>query len=448
MIRGRRSLLLPSIVILVAVGTIISGVLTPRDVSLGEAAMVVGSSSDLVAFDVARSFTGALLLLSAAGIVVAIYNRGFPRAGFSLWLSYQVFVVLNFVLPGIAGEVPRLDFRYLNAALVITAVYVARPMAGDHLVVIAKAALGAFIYGSLATAVLMPEHVLAADYGSFIPGLQFRLYGVAGGATTLGAQAAAYLAIESVSPTPSRMRWLHVGAAVCALVMAQSKTAWFFVFIGLLVRMYRLVERGLFGGGTVPRKHAWMARNALLLVVGTGCVSIAALLVGRIDLSALQGGENIRTLTGRTSIWESSIRVWLDNPVFGYGLGLWVDDAFRAKHGAFAHAHSQFIHALASAGLLGLLGLLVYLRAAFVAALAAVKESTIPIVVLVLVLTQSVTDVPLRNYYVLDAFFLLHLLLFAFLIQAAHMKTVDERPPRRGTHGMGAVNVGGARWAR
>ena len=125
------------------------------------------------------------------------------------------------------------------------------------------------------------------------------------------------------------------------------------------------------------------------------------------------------SLTGRTYIWATSVRTWLQSPVFGYGLGLWESERFRATYGPFDHAHNQFLHALASAGLVGLAGLLGYLGAALAGALRAARADPTPLVLLAGNLSLCLTNTPLRAYYVLDAFVLLHLLLFASLVAAA-----------------------------
>jgi len=62
-----------------------------------------------------------------------------------------------------------------------------------------------------------------------------------------------------------------------------------------------------------------------------------------------------------------------------------------------------------------------------------------PAVLLCLVLVLALTEVPLRNHRLLDAFFVLHLLLFAFLTQATRVEcapggelvgaTAPEAPP-------------------
>lgn len=291
-------------------------------------------------------------------------------------------------------------------------------MAAASLVRLCKSVLLAFVYSSLVAAALMPSHALAAYAEGIIPGLPVRLYGVGGGATSLGALSSAYLAVEMVSPSPSRWRLLHLVAAATALLLTQAKTSWLFVLLAALAlaahRLWRRPPSPGPGEGSSAR-----ATRALLVACGVaGLLGLAAAQVASLDLRSLPGGENVLSLTGRTYIWATSVRAWLDDPVFGYGLGLWESAGFRAMHGPFDHAHNQFLHALASAGLLGLLGLLGYLGAALAAARRAARTSAVPLVLLAGVVSLCLTNVPLRAYYVLDAFTLLHLLLFSLLVNA------------------------------
>ena len=184
--RHARPLFVPAFLLLVTAGTLALGALVPRDLSLGEDAPIWNTSRDLLAFDLSRAITAVALLASVATITLATIRKGFPRAGLSIWLSYLAFILSNFVLPGFAGQVPGFDYRLLLPPVAFTAVYFAQPMATDQLVALCKSALLAFVYSSLAAAVLMPAQALAAYAEGIFPGLPVRLYGLGGGATSLG----------------------------------------------------------------------------------------------------------------------------------------------------------------------------------------------------------------------------------------------------------------------
>jgi O-antigen ligase len=411
-----RSLLLPGIVVLVAAGTLVTGMLTPRDLSMGEDAVEV-SSGGALAVGLSRLFTGGLLFLSLAGAATAVIRGGFPRAGLAIWLSYLLFVVLDLVLPGIAGLVPGLDARVLFTPLVFTAVYLAQPMPAGRLVAICKGALLAFVYASLLGLVVAPAQVLATGYVGVIPGLDVRLYGVAGGSTSLGTQAAAFLALEVVTPSQSRWRRLHLAAAAVTLLLTQNKTSWLFVACGAALLAWRRVSRRKQEAGPPAVWPARLARRLALGMVALLLVAVVVALASGLGEGPGDDAANLRNLTGRTYIWAISMQTWLENPMLGYGLGLWEGEAFRARHGHFAHAHNQFLQAMASAGLVGLLGLLVYLRSAWVASRGG-GAGAAPRALLLLLVWIALTDVPLHGRHLLDAFALLHLILFALLVGA------------------------------
>ncbi len=411
-------ILVPALLLLVAAGTLVTGALTPRDLSLGEGAPIWAAGGDQPAFHVSRVVTAAALLASALVSARVILVRGFPRAGLGLWLAYLCFIGSNFLLPGLAGREPGLDLRLLLPPIAFTAVYFARAVPMARLVALAQGTMIAFVHAGLAAAVLQPSQALAAYLEGVIPGLPVRLYGVGGGATSLGALSSTFLAVELVAPSRSRWRPLHLFAAGAALVLTQAKTSWLFLLLVAGALAVRALWRrpGWLGLGHGPSARA--THGLLLIGAVAALIALGAAVGGRLEVGSVPGGENLTTLTGRTYIWTTSLRAWLDDPVFGYGLGLWESERFRATWGPFDHAHNQLLHALASAGLVGLLGLLVYLGVAAAAAWRAARASPAPLVLLAGVAFLCLSNVPLRAYYLLDALALLHLLVFTLLVNA------------------------------
>jgi O-antigen ligase len=420
--RTLRPVLLPSVVLLVALGTVVADAMTPRDLSLGEDAPVWNTNPDLFAFLLTRAVTLVLVFASAATVTLAVIRRGFPRAGLSVWLGYMAFVVSCFVLPGFTGRVPGFDLRLLYPPIVFTAVYFAPPVSDGQLATLCRVALGAFVYGSLAAAVLDPAHAVAAAYEGLVPWPEFRLYGVGGGATSLGVQSAIFLTIELVSPSRSKMRWMHLAAGGAALYLTQAKTSWLFVLAVLAYQLQRALRRRLappaLGNGASAQALKVLAASYGAVVI----VGLAGYQLAQVETKTLRGGENLATFTGRTYIWATSLNTWLDDPVFGYGLGLW-EGEYRARYAPLIpHAHNQFIHSLASAGVIGLLGLLAYLRAALRAALQAARTTPVPLLLLAGILAQCLTNVPLLGYYLLEPLVVVHLLLFAALVNTEKLE--------------------------
>jgi len=410
--RPRRALFLSGVILLIAAGTLVTGALTPRDLSMGEAAMEL-AQGDLPAFVVSRWISGLVLALCAGSVFVAVFGRRLPRAGTSIWIAYMFFVLLNFAIPGIAGTQPGIDVRYFYPAIVATGICFARRASPGQVRALIKVVLSSFVFAGLLAAVAMPDRALAANYSGLLPFLDVRLYGIGGGAASLGAQAAALLAVEIVAPLKSSLRYAYLLPAAVVLVLTQAKAAWAYILLGATYWLARTLSRRLFRG---PAKSASMARLGIVAISLAGLGALAAVYGGEAVRRLASIDENINTFTGRTWIWEATLGAWRGNVLFGYGVGLWVDDSFRSTYGGFMHAHNQFLHSLGSAGLVGLLGLLAYFWVCWKASLRAARTDKVPLALFLLVLAQALTEVPLRNEYLLDSYTLLHLLLVASLV--------------------------------
>jgi len=415
LLRGRAGLVgwvLPA----VAITTLVADALTPRDLSLGEDEAVGGFSPTALALS--RLVTAAVVLASAVVVTRGVVHRGLPRKGLSLWLGYMAFAVTCFVVPGLAGRVPGLDTRVLYPPLVFTALYFARPVPVERVATLCRVVLGVTVYGSLVAAVVNPAQSRAADFVGFFSWLDFRLYGIGGGSISLGVQSAVLLAIELVTPSRSRLRWPNVAASGVALVLCQAKTSWLFI---LAVFAYLALRRLAARLASPARRGGASARALVVSVVAGGLIALAGLTayqLSQVDLRSLRGGENLTSFTGRTYIWATTLNTWLDDPIFGYGLGLW-EGEYRERYAPnFPHAHNQFLQTLGSAGLVGLLGLLAYFWAALRAARRAAPTDPVPLVLLLAMLAHCLTNVPFLGQYLVEPLVVVHLLMFAALVNA------------------------------
>jgi len=408
------------IIFLVALGNMATSILTPRDLSMGEGPVSVVVNAGLPAFNISRSVTAVILACCIFTIIRTLLRGGLPKTGFYIWASYVVYFALNYILPMFAGEVPKFELRYLYPALLFTAIYLSPPVPMKQLISLLKFVLCIFIYGSVLAMLIVPNQVIAANYNALIPDINFRLYGLGGGATSLGPLAAMYLLIELESASQSKARYLHIIVATVVLLLAQSKTAWIIMIFYILYFVYKSISRYLFDANMY---HAKMFKNVFMIIGFAGFFLIVFSWLDRVDFSALNQGDSIQTMTGRSYIWESTLRVWLNNPVFGYGLGLWENEGFRSQYGEFAHAHNQYLQSLGSAGLFGLAGLLIYLQAACTTVYRTTSFSTVPLIILLVMIVLTFTEVPFRSLFILESFTLMHLLLFAFLVNISQRNT-------------------------
>lgn len=408
------SRLVPSVLLAAAIATVAADAMTPRDLSLGEDAPEWNTDPAILAFQVMRAATALLLLASAVAAVTGGIRRGLPRPGLGLWAGYAAFVLTCFVVPAFAGAVPGVDARVLYPPVVFTALYLARAVPARRFDVVCKIALAVPVHASLAAAVIAPRHALAASFEGLVPWLDFRLYGVGGGAISLGVMSSLLLCVELVAPSRPAVHRLNLAAAALALFLAQAKTSWLFALavIGLLV-LARAARRLRPWLGVAPSARAAAALVLLLGVVGAAAAGAAAL--GRIDAASVRGAANLSTFTGRTYVWAVTLSTWLEHPVFGYGPGLWRGEFAQRFGPLWPHAHNQFIHTLGSAGLVGLAGLLLYLGAAARAALRAARVTLVPLVLLGGLLSQCLTNVPLLGAWLVEPLVVAHLLTFAAL---------------------------------
>lgn len=249
--------------------------------------------------------------------------------------------------------------------------------------------LRVYTWGSLLSLFLIRERVTEAN-GNGVLNIGWldgeRLGGIAGHPILLAMLAGVALVIE-VTPIGRARLWpLHAAMAVAALGLSQSRTGWGAALLGLLL-LY------------CPDRRPALLSRALALsslpVLGTGLLLLTP---GAVDsaTSALTSDE-VATLHGRTVPWEIGLRAFGQSPLTGWGPRFY-HDVGSLSGGAFSHGHSQLIHTLATAGLLGAAALLCFLAIVLRAAHRARRDSCgLTMALSVMTLVFCVTEVPLRS---------------------------------------------------
>jgi O-antigen ligase len=140
-------------------------------------------------------------------------------------------------------------------------------------------------------------------------------------------------------------------------VLADSRQVYFVSGIGIAV---------LF----LPRRrgHAVLYGGALLVFAALAFVGLKAagyeIIDSAITMLARASGEDVASLTGRTSIWQASGELVLSSPWLGNGFnagGIVLSSAYATLSGwTTASAHNVVLHALLDVGVLGA-GLLVFI---------------------------------------------------------------------------------------
>jgi O-antigen ligase len=424
--------LLPMVMPVIALGIALSVLLSGRNLSfvdLDPTGMSVGVQyvtlgSPHGATWPLRFATLYILAASFALIIAHLYRRQPVQGhGWVLLLGFVTLFVTNTVFPAALGTKPDFVLNHYYPLVVFLAAFATSAHSPEVLLRFAKASLLALLVGSLALAYFQPSLVMQRPYlHGWVPGMNFRLWGLASHANSIGPLALLYLLLEFHSPY--RRRWLHwlgYASALGVLVLAQSKTAWVATFFLLGILAYYKVApkfRQAWVSGQVDYQAMVVAFTTI--VAGLGLL----VLVVTVDLSIYWGrfirssaGEQMLSLTGRSQIWEVAIEVWRANPWFGYGPTLW-DAEFRKAIGmSFAFsAHNQFLQTLAGAGMVGIIGLAIYIVTLLWFAVNLARATRgLSLALALFLMIRCMTETPLTVTTLFNGDLLAHVLIFGFL---------------------------------
>jgi exopolysaccharide production protein ExoQ len=413
-----------AVVLIVGAGALLSVALTSR--TLNEAHIESGEL--IVTYDdFAKGFAASRWLsLFLIGVSLIEVARGWIRARAAespdparpvLWalLAYYFGTLL---VQAVASDNPGFSHRALYVPAVLLAMYYQRPHTLAPILTAAKWAILAVTVGSLIGIVVRPDFVMHRPEPGWIPGVDWRLFGLTPHANTLGPIALLAILLELQSPSRWRLvRWLHLLPAAAVFVLAQSKTAW---AAAPLILAVVYVPLALQPSANAAGRERSFNRAAWTLV---GFIAILVLLCAAFvafdALDVIQRKTDLATLTGRTQIWDITLRAWRDNILFGYGPEVWgLDRRLQLNMFHVGHAHNQVVQTLGEAGLVGLMLLLVYLITLFHAALHRfVASRGIVLMLLLLMLVRCVTEAPLRVEGLLSWATFLHVLV---LVLACH----------------------------
>ncbi|MBI1797972.1 MAG: O-antigen ligase family protein [Candidatus Eisenbacteria bacterium] len=229
--------------------------------------------------------------------------------------------------------------------------------------VLAWAAAVASLYAVLQAAHLDPiPWVGGPIYGTYVrPG------GTLGHPNLLGVAAASACAIAvAMAVAGARRRALWLGVAMLtalATALSLSRGAW--LALAVAAPVAALVARGAPGGGTAPKRAtagAGFAIAAVIVVVIAGLsasgLATPLLIRARELFAPLEGSGR-----SRLEIWRTALAAWRARPVFGQGPDTFflvfpryqTAEYWRQEWGLLPlHAHSIYLHTLATRGVAGL----------------------------------------------------------------------------------------------
>jgi len=184
-----------------------------------------------------------------------------------------------------------------------------------------------------------------------------------------------------------------------------------------------------------------LSRSVVMRLMGFFAIAMTAV-IGLVFQGSIleylargQGTRNITTLSERTDVWEACFKAFKMRPFIGYGFIAGVkqaiQDHWNATNWTPPHAHSEFIQALVSGGIVaGLIVAALYVRAIWLAVRATrqgVKQTF-----LLIVLLQIATMALIMPLITVQFGRLASLFVICFVALAAEAKSgVKVREPRQ-----------------
>jgi O-antigen ligase len=374
---------------------------------------------------VAQSLTATLVALSIITILTS-WRKGFLSRNHGVLL---VGGFLFFAGPIISAALDAFSSSWqelLTAPLVLAAFCLGQPLPIKRTISDVRRIARIYVWGSLLSIIVAPDWAFeqltsAADLAIYRDYLGLgvgRLIGFTTHPNLLGPVAAISLALE-VHPLFRLRGWVfHALAAGAALLLTQSRTAWFCLIA--LLYFQRVHSRERHG---IPKFALFMS-----------CVSLlaAALLMDKTQMllaDAMSGGE-IGTLNGRTMAWNYAMAELRQNPLTGYGPTLFsIEYRMEVMRDPslfwVGQAHNQALQTLGAYGIIGFIGLISLLSVMLVHSKRLSRETGGLLLALqVMILIRCLTESPMERLGSLSCNLMLLALNWALLLSAQ-----EHRPP-------------------
>lgn len=351
-----------------------------------------------------------------------------------LFWALLLYFLSNIVSPALLGRHTDISHEYLYMFLAGYAALLMTRKEVDLSVISMRNATLLFLVLSVIVFAWKPNMVINRNYHGLIPFLTVRYAGLANHANGLGPMVVVFLLCLWRKPYSwSSLNLFAWVLGLASLLLAQSKTNWIACILCFACIAW-------FGFRGQIKERLFDYRRPQLSIIGIFCFILLCtmggllLMFGGLDdklahFASSNEGFELLSLTGRDVIWQVAVQEWHKNPVFGYGLQIW-DEAFRASIGMpyATHAHSQFYQSLASAGTVGVIGLLIYAAVLlYASARTASASQGLSMALFVLIASRSLSEVPLSLAgFAAEA--LTHLLLL--IIVTAYYPVADAQAVR------------------
>ncbi|WNO06254.1 O-antigen ligase family protein [Rhodoferax mekongensis] len=374
---------------------------------------------------ISRGLTLLCLGIAAERLVRYYLKKDYRHAkGKGLVWAALFYILGSNMMPALLGTARGFTHQTLYALPIFMAIFAYAQGETVQILRWTRNTLLGFLALSLLWLAINPTLVAETNYrAGIIPGATLRFYGFATHPNTLAPLCLVLLGCLRLQPfARTSLNALSWAVAGLALALTQSKTSFFLVGLALLYFWYFDSKRLLVARGSMHYQR-WSLKLVTLAVGGAAAIAAFVL------YSSLSGGSigdrladffdnnQFGTLTGRTQIWTATFQALADNPAFGYGPGLWGIE-FRNKTGLqFTHAHNQYIQTLGSAGIVGLVTLIIYLAAFGLFAWRANRCTRgVSIGLFLFIVFRGITEVPLKMDNPFQSEFLTQMFLLALCV--------------------------------
>ncbi len=198
-----------------------------------------------------------------------------------------------------------------------------------------------------------PNHY--GHYAALVAPLGFFLLGLAWHEASAPAARGRYRFIRLLERrlVPAAFGGITVTACLAAILLSRSRGALLALFAGAAI-------------GVAVSTGRRLVRTALFLAAGVVAVLAIAFYLGRERTSVdrfTPGGNEARSLGGRRPAFDTAMSIWRRYPLFGSGLGTFIDVAPMTQPGQgeriYNHAHNDYAEIAATTGVAGLAAFLV-----------------------------------------------------------------------------------------
>lgn len=361
-----------------------------------------------------------LVGVSGLAIAMALIRGRLPKGGYFL-LTGLLLVYVAMVFSMVLGKKFYYSDHIIIVFLMLLAIVLSPQVNPERVARQFKLMFAVVIYGALVLALIDPGKYLQVNYVGLIPGLNYRLHGLAVHANSMAPLAVMYVILALWVPSRKWIEIPNVMASLLTLLLTQSKTNWvaLLLLLAFMLAVY-LVRRARddFRTGTLSLVFAGAIFGSMIFVA-----YVASHISAFLDMRHLPSlaGVDLYSVTGRTRIWEITLEAWKRFPWFGYGPTLW-NQEFRLASGFLAagDAHSQYFQTLGEVGIFGSVAFVVYVAAMLYVGIRFLDRTHgASLALVVFMLFRGLTEVTFKLSLTYDMTTMTHMMVFVLLLLLA-----------------------------